>query len=56
MTILGYADYGVNGLGNTVIVKPQWAAANPDLMKGFVKCAVAGIKASIAEPRPRLRH
>jgi NitT/TauT family transport system substrate-binding protein len=47
---LPYADWGVSTFGNSVIVKPEWAAAHPDAMRAFVKCAVAGVKGSIADP------
>jgi NitT/TauT family transport system substrate-binding protein len=46
-----YADFGVSAFGNSVIVKPEWAAAHPDIMRSFIRCAVAGIKGSIANPR-----
>jgi NitT/TauT family transport system substrate-binding protein len=46
-----YADFGVSTFGNSVIVKPEWAAAHPDIMRSFIRCAVAGIKGSIADPR-----
>jgi NitT/TauT family transport system substrate-binding protein len=51
VTIMRYSDWGVNLLGNSVVTKPAWAAAHPDAMKGFVACAVAGVKASIADPK-----
>jgi NitT/TauT family transport system substrate-binding protein len=48
---LPYADWGLSTFGNSVIAKPEWAAAHPDAMRAFVKCAVAGIKGSIADPK-----
>jgi NitT/TauT family transport system substrate-binding protein len=51
MVELPYADWGLSTFGNSVIVKPEWAAAHPDAMRGFIKCAVAGIKGSIADPK-----
>jgi NitT/TauT family transport system substrate-binding protein len=51
MTIMPYADNGVRLYGNAVIVKPDWAAAHADVMKSFVKCAVAGIKGTLADPK-----
>jgi NitT/TauT family transport system substrate-binding protein len=48
---LPYADWGLSTFGNSVIVKPDWAAAHPDVMRAFVKCAVAGVKGSIADPK-----
>jgi NitT/TauT family transport system substrate-binding protein len=49
--IMRYADWGVNLYGNAIITHPAWAAAHPDAMKGFVACAVQGIKASIQDPK-----
>jgi NitT/TauT family transport system substrate-binding protein len=51
MVSLPYAEWGVNAFGNSVIVKPEWAAAHPDVMRAFVRCAVVGIKGSIADPK-----
>jgi NitT/TauT family transport system substrate-binding protein len=48
---LPYADWGLSSFGNSVIVKPEWAAAHPDAMRAFLKCAVVGIKGSIADPK-----
>jgi NitT/TauT family transport system substrate-binding protein len=46
-----YAEWGLSTFGNSVIVKPEWAAAHADVMRTFIKCAVAGIKGSIADPK-----
>jgi len=46
-----YADYGVSTFGNSIIVKPEWAAAHADTMRAFIKCAVVGIKGSIADTK-----
>ena len=46
-----YADWGLSTFGNSIIVKPEWAAAHADIMRAFVKSAVAGIKGSIADPK-----
>jgi len=51
MTIMPYADFGVRLYGNSVIVKPAWAAAHPDAMRAFVKCAIAGIRGTIRDPQ-----
>lgn len=50
VTLFPYADWGVRAFGNSVVVKKQWASAHPDAMRSFVKCAVTGIKMSIANP------
>jgi NitT/TauT family transport system substrate-binding protein len=46
-----YADFGVSTFGNSIIVKPEWAVAHSDVMRSFIRCAVAGIKGSIADPK-----
>ena len=51
MTIMPYADFGVRLYGNSVIVKPAWAAAHPDAMRSFVKCAIEGIRGTIRDPQ-----
>ena len=51
ITLFPYADWGVRAFGNSVVVKKQWAAAHPDAMRSFVKCAVTGIKMSITNPK-----
>ena len=51
LVMMRYADYGVKLFGNSIITKPAWAAAHPEAMKSFVACAVAGVKASINDPK-----
>jgi NitT/TauT family transport system substrate-binding protein len=51
LTIMPYSDYGVSLYGNAVIVKPAWAAAHADVVRSFVKCAVAGIQGTIRDPK-----
>jgi NitT/TauT family transport system substrate-binding protein len=50
LTIMPYADYGVSLFGNGIIVKPAWAAAHADVVRSFVKCAIAGIQGTISDP------
>jgi NitT/TauT family transport system substrate-binding protein len=51
MVQIPYADWGVRVFGNSVIVKKEWAAAHPEAIRAFVKCAIYGIKLSIANPK-----
>lgn len=51
LTIMPFMDNGVRLYGNAVIVKPAWAAAHADVMRSFVKCAIAGIQGSIRDPK-----
>lgn len=51
VTVLPYADWGVDQYGNAILAKPAWAAAHPEAMKSFVACSADGIKDSIKNPR-----
>ena len=44
------ADYGVDLYGNAVIVNTEYAAANPDVIKGFLTGVAAGWSDAIADP------
>lgn len=54
VTTMEYAKYGVDVPGSSVIVKPQWASAHPKQLQGFLTCAAAGVRASIADPKAAL--
>ncbi len=49
VTIL-MADYGVDLYGNVIIVNTDFAAANPDIVEGFLAGVADGWAASIADP------
>jgi NitT/TauT family transport system substrate-binding protein len=49
-TLMPYADYGVEIMGNSVVTKPAWAAAHPDIMKKFNACGIEAIRTSILQP------
>ena len=44
------ADYGVDLYGNVILVNTDFAAANPEVIKGFLAAVAEGWKASIADP------
>jgi NitT/TauT family transport system substrate-binding protein len=44
------ADYGVDLYGNAVIINTDYAAENPDIIKGFLAGVAAGWKDAIADP------
>ncbi|MCA0938943.1 ABC transporter substrate-binding protein [Salipiger pacificus] len=44
------ADYGVDLYGNAIIVNTDWAAANADLLKGFLAAVAAGWKDAATDP------
>ncbi len=44
------ADYGVDLYGNAVIVNTEYAAANPEIIEGFLAAIAAGWTDAIADP------
>lgn len=44
------SDYGLKLYGNTLLVNPDFAKANPELVKGFVKATIKGWQDVIANP------
>jgi NitT/TauT family transport system substrate-binding protein len=49
-TLMPYADWGVDIMGNSVVTKPAWAAAHPDVLKKFNACGIEAIRTSILHP------
>lgn len=49
VTIL-MADHGLDLYGNAVMVNEDFAASNPDAVKGFVKALAKGFAAAVADP------
>ena len=43
-------DYGLELYGNAIIVNTEFAAANPEVVTGFLSAVSAGWKAAIADP------
>jgi NitT/TauT family transport system substrate-binding protein len=48
-TIL-FADHGLNLYGNAVLVNEDFAAENPEAVKGFVRALAKGFAAAVADP------
>jgi NitT/TauT family transport system substrate-binding protein len=44
------ADYGVAHYGNVIIVNTDFAAANPELVTGFLRAVAAGVRDAAADP------
>ncbi len=44
------ADYGLSLYGNGILVNTDFAAENPELVKGFLEAVAAGWKDAIADP------
>lgn len=51
LNVFYYRDYGVDLYSNAIIVKPEFAKANPAAVRGFVKATLKGMQETIAEPR-----
>jgi NitT/TauT family transport system substrate-binding protein len=45
-----FADHGLNLYGNSVLVNEDFAAANPDAVKGFLKALARGFAEAVADP------
>lgn len=50
ISVLLMADYGVDLYGNAIIVNTEFAAANPELVTGFLGAVAKGWKDAIATP------
>ena len=50
IVVLLMADYGVNLYGNAIIVNPKFAAEHPDVVKGFLRAFVKGLKETVKSP------
>ena len=50
ISVILMADYGLELYGNAIIVNTDFAAANPDIVKGFLKAVANGWKDVIADP------
>lgn len=48
--VMPYIDFGVNLLGHAVIVKPDFAAKNPELIRNFIRGSVHGFNEMIKDP------
>ncbi len=51
LNVFYYRDYGVDLYSNAIIVKPDYAKANPKIVAGFVKATLKGMQDTIADPR-----
>jgi NitT/TauT family transport system substrate-binding protein len=50
IVVFPYSDYIKNLYGNAVVVRPDFAAKNPDAVKGFVKALVKAWKDTLVNP------
>ena len=49
--VMRYPDFGVDGLGQSLIVTPEFAEKNPNTVKAFVRGLNRAMKAMIENPR-----
>ena len=54
--VLLMADHGLELYGNTIIVNPQFAADNPEAVKGFVRATIKGWRDTVADPAAAIEH
>lgn len=50
ISVILMAENGLSLYGNVVMVNPEFAAANPDAVKGFVKATIKGYMDALADP------
>lgn len=48
--LMPYADYGVELYGHVLVVNPEYAEKNPELIKNFIRATVHGLDAMIKDP------
>ena len=56
INVMLMSEYGLKLYGNTVIVNPDFAAENPQLVKGFVRAIIRGWMDTIADPNSAIDH
>ncbi|TVQ95659.1 MAG: taurine ABC transporter permease [Desulfovibrionales bacterium] len=55
LTIFLYPDYGVNLYGNAIIISPQ-LAAQPEVVKGFLRAVVRGWAETLEDPAAAIAY
>lgn len=55
LTVFLYPDYGVNLYGNAIIVSPQ-LAAQPEVVKGFLRAVTRGWAETLKDPEAAIAH
>ncbi|MEN3150781.1 ABC transporter substrate-binding protein [Neorhizobium sp. IRAMC:178] len=51
ITVLGYADNGLDLYGSALVATPAYIAKNPEIIKGFVKASIAGTISLLKNPQ-----
>lgn len=50
LTIMPYAQYGVDLYGSTLVTTPAYAEANPEVLEGFVRAVIRATRDALADP------
>ena len=50
LSVLRFADYGSTAYGSAIIVNPKFAAAKPQVVRGFLRAVTAGLQFAIKSP------
>jgi NitT/TauT family transport system substrate-binding protein len=50
LTVLRYADYGIAAYGLAIVVSPQFAAARPDALRGFLRAFNVALRMTLKDP------
>ena len=56
ISLMLMSDFGLDLYGNAIIVNPEFAKKNPVAVRAFLRAAVRGYKATIANPTAAIEH
>ena len=56
ISLMLMSDFGLDLYGNAIIVNPKFAKENPSAVRAFLRAAVQGYKATIANPTAAIEH
>ncbi len=56
ISLMLMSDFGLDLYGNAIIVNPEFARENPGAVKAFLRAAVRGYQATIANPSAAVEH
>ena len=56
ISLMLMSDFGLDLYGNAIIVNPEFAAENPGAVKAFLRAAIRGYQAAIANPTAAVEH
>lgn len=51
ITFFNFKDYGLDLYGSSIVVRPEYAAANPEIVKKFIRATIKGLKAVMADKK-----